>query len=187
VPITRFENNQSIGPQRVSEHPKDDPYVGQGVGSGSTVVTAAPKGKWTFRIAAVLFVISALTELLPPTAPVPLFGIMRGGPVALFYHLFYAGLYVGLGVGLWQARPWGYTLVLFATGVYTLDRLQLLLFRKAVLADLLRKPGPIGEVFAAVDSHLLVAVFTAATLMILLCWWGFAVYAYLRRDYFSNA
>ncbi|MGD8970350.1 MAG: hypothetical protein PVG01_03000, partial [Desulfobacterales bacterium] len=95
--------------------------------------------------------------------------------------------YVGLGVGLWQARPWGYTLVLFATGVYTLDRLQLLLFRKAVLADLLRKPGPIGEVFAAVDSHLLVAVFTAATLMILLCWWGFAVYAYLRRDYFSNA
>jgi hypothetical protein len=112
---------------------------------------------------------------------------MRGGPVALFYHLFYAGLYVGLGVRLWQARPWGYTLVLFATGVYTLDRLQLLLFRKAVLADLLRKPGPIGEVLAAVDSHLLVAVFTAVPLMILLCWWGFAVYAYLRRDYFSNA
>ena len=97
-------------------------------------MTAATKGKWTFRTAAVLLVISALTELVPPTAPVPLFGAMQGGPVALFYHLFYAGLYVGLGVGLWQAKLWGYTLLLFTTGVYTLDRLQLLLFREAVLA-----------------------------------------------------
>ena len=147
---------------------------------------ASIKGKWTFRTAAVLFVISALTEMVPPTAPVALFGAMSGGAVALFYHLFYAGLYVGLGVGLWQARPWGYTLVLFTTGVYTLDRLQLLVFRKAVLTDLLSKPGPLGEVLAAVDSHLLLTVFTAATLMVLLCWWGFAVYAYMRRDYFSN-
>ena len=61
---------------------------------------ASIKGKWTFRTAAVLFVISALTEMVPPTAPVPLFGVMSGGAVALFYHLFYAGLYVGLGVGL---------------------------------------------------------------------------------------
>ena len=112
-------------------------------------MTAATKGKWTFRTAAVLFVISALTELVPPTAPVPLFGAMQGDPAALFYHVFYAGLYVGLGVGLWQAKPWGYTLVLFTTGVYTLDRLQLLLTRKAVLADLLRQPDPLGEVLAA--------------------------------------
>ena len=166
--------------------PAGDPNFGKGAESGSAVMTAAIKGKWTFRTAAVLFIISALTEIVPPTAPVPLFGAMSGSAVALFYHLFYAGLYVSLGVGLWQARPWGYTLVLFTTGVYTLDRLQLLLFRKAVLADLLRKPGPIGEVLAAVDSHLLLTVFTAATLMILLCWWGFAVYAYLRRDYFSS-
>jgi hypothetical protein len=55
------------------------------------------------------------------------------------------------------------------------------------LANLLSKPGPLGGVLAAVDSHLLLTVFTAATLMILLCWWGFAVYAYLRRDYFSSA
>ena len=163
-----------------------DPNFGKGAESGSAVMTVAIKGKWSFRTAAVLFIISALTEMVPPTAPVPLFGAMSGSAVALFYHLFYAGLYVGLGVGLWQARPWGYTLVLFTTGVYTLDRLQLLLFRKAVLADLLTKPGPIGEVLAAVDSHLLLTVFTAATLMILLCWWGFAVYAYLRRDYFSS-
>lgn len=150
-------------------------------------MTAATKGKWTFRTAAVLFVISALTELVPPTAPVPLFGSMHDGPAALFYHLFYTGLYVGLGIGLWQAKPWGYTLVLFTTGIYTLDRLQLLLSRKAVLADLLSKPGLLGEVLAAVDSHLLLTVFTAATMLVLLCWWGFAVYAYLRRDYFSNA
>jgi hypothetical protein len=150
-------------------------------------VTVTTKGKWTFRTAAVLFVISALTEMIPPTAPVPLFGAVSGGAVAQFYHLFNAGLYVVLGVGLWQARPWGYSLVLFTTGVYTLDRLQLLVFRKAVLTDLLSKPGPLREILAAVDSHLLLTAFTAATLMILLCWWGFAVYAYLRRDYFSNA
>jgi len=167
--------------------PSDDPNVVGTMGSGSAVMTAATKGKWTFRTAAVLFVISALTEMIPPTAPVPLFGAVSGGAVALFYHLFYAGLYVGLGVGLWQAKPWGYSLVLFTTGVYTLDRLQLLVFRETVLADLLNKPGPIGEILAAVDSHLLLTVFTAATLMMLLCWWGFAVYAYLRRDYFSNA
>jgi hypothetical protein len=39
---------------------------------------------------------------------------------------------------------------------------------------------------AAVDSQLLLTVFTAAVLMILLCWWGFALYAYLRRGYFSD-
>lgn len=149
-------------------------------------MTTAPKGKWTFRIAAVLFALSALTELAPPTAPVPLFGAIRSGPVAIFHHLFYAGLYVGLGVGLWQAKTWGYALLLFTTGVYTLDKLQLLFFREAVLIDLLSKPGPLGEVLAAVDSHLLLTVFTAATLMILACWWGFAVYAYLRRGYFGN-
>ncbi|MFZ0241203.1 MAG: hypothetical protein WAL90_06090 [Desulfobacterales bacterium] len=148
-------------------------------------MTAAAKGKTTFRIAAVLFVFSAVTEMVPPTGPVPLFGALRGGPLALFYHLVYAGLYLGLGVGLWQAKPWGGTLVHLTTALYTLDRLQLLAFRKAVLADLQNKPGPLGEILAAGDTHLLLTVFTAAVLLILLCWWGFAAYTYLRRDYFK--
>ncbi|MFZ0612285.1 MAG: hypothetical protein WAM73_08620 [Desulfobacterales bacterium] len=148
-------------------------------------MTAAAKGKTTFRITAVLFVVSALTEMVPPTGPVPLFGALRGGPLALFYHLVYAGLYLGLGVGLWRAKPWGGTLVFFTTGLYTLDRLQLLVFRKEILADIQNKPGPLGEILAAVDANLLLTVFTAAVLSILLCWWGFAAYTYLRRDYFA--
>ncbi len=150
-------------------------------------MTASAKGKTTFRITAVLFVVSALTEMVPPTGAVPLFGALRGGPTALFYHLVYAGLYLGLGVGLWRARPWGGTLVFFTTGLYTLDRFQLLIFRKEVLADLKTKPGPLGEILAAGDAGLLLTVFTAAVLSILFCWWVFAAYTYVRRDYFKSA
>ena len=85
------------------------------------------RGKLTFRIAAVLFVISAVFELIAVTSGAPLFGAMRGGLVAIIYHLLYAGLFLGLGFGLWQAKPWGVKLVFLTTLLYTLDKAQYLL------------------------------------------------------------
>jgi len=147
-------------------------------------MTAHTKGKLTFRITAVLFVISAAFELFSWASWVPLFGSMRGGPAALIHHIFYAALYVALGAGLWRARHWGYTLVFIVTALYTFDKLQFVIYRKSILADLMAKPGVLQDVLLLVGSHLLLQVLTATAIIMVAGWWGFALYTYLRRDYF---
>lgn len=154
---------------------------------GSTRAAAEKvKGRFTFRTAAILFALSALFEILSPTAVVPLLGSLRGGVAALICHLVYAALYAGLAIGIWQAKHWGYNLVMVTTAVYTLDKLQFLLFRRSILDALLARPGSLHDVLSIVDPNLLLEVMTAATLVVTACWWGFAAYAHFRRHYFSK-
>ena len=144
------------------------------------------KGRFTFRSAGVLFVLSAVLELFSINSRVPLFGDIQGGIVAAAYHLVYAGLYVSLGFGLYTARPWAYPLVFAATGFYTLDRIVYILDRKALetyLAALLNKYGlSVGTL----DTGFILKVVSIAAALTVLCWWGFAGYAYLRRQYFQR-
>ena len=143
------------------------------------------KGKLTFRITAVLFIFSAVFELFTITGAVFLFGSVRAGPVALIYHVLYTALYFTLAMGLWGAKPWGARLVFIATVFYTLDKAQFIVYRKAVLTTLAAKTGPFRDILSMVDTNLLLQVLTVATLFIVACWWGFAFYTYLRRDYFA--
>lgn len=50
-------------------------------------VDSARKGRFTIRTAGVLFVASTIFELISVTTVVPLFGAVRGGAVAVLYHL----------------------------------------------------------------------------------------------------
>lgn len=50
------------------------------------------KGKFTFKTAGIFFILSGLLEVLSITAPIPLFGGMRGGMIAAVYHLVYTFL-----------------------------------------------------------------------------------------------
>ncbi|MEW6672465.1 MAG: hypothetical protein AB1427_12235 [Thermodesulfobacteriota bacterium] len=144
------------------------------------------KGKFTFQSAGVLLVVSAIVELFSIRSPVPLFGSIRGGPAAAVYHLVYVALYFLLGFGLYKARPWAYRLVFAATAVYTLDRLVLVLDTRALEAYLAALLGKYGVAAGGPETGLIVKVGMLAAGLSAACWWGFAGYAFLRREYFQR-
>jgi hypothetical protein len=145
------------------------------------------KGRVTFRIAAVLFALSALFELLVVLSPVPLFGVVAGGAVAVVYHLVYIALFALLAAGLWGGRRYGYYAVYAVTALYTVDRVQLVGAR-ATLAELVRAQL-VGqeELLRAVGMDYVMQVLTVLILVMVACWWGFAAYVYFRRAYFGIA
>jgi hypothetical protein len=142
------------------------------------------KGKWTFRIASVLFFLSVLFEVLAPTSPVLLFGGIHTGIAAWLYHGLYGLVYVGLGIGLWRARPWGYKLVLLATLIYTIDAIQVLLSPKALEAFLRLQMRGYEDVLQLVDLRLILQALMGVKAILVAGWWGFALYTHLRRRYF---
>lgn len=152
------------------------------------MTTDRKKGHFTFRTAAVLLIASAVLELLSVTSEVPLFDAIRGGMAAGIYHLVYAGLFLALGVGLWRASKWGCTLVFVTTAVYTLDKLQLVLGRQAL--DTFIKAQFAGYESQlqsqGMDTALVAQAVVLMSVVVVLCWWGFALYTWWRRDYFKN-
>ena len=144
------------------------------------------KGKITFQSTGVIFVLSALLELFSINSQVPLFGNVQGGIIAAAYHLVYVVLFFSLGFGLYKARPWAYKLVFAATGLYTLDRMVYVLDRKALeiyMAALLEK---YGVAVGIPETGFILTVIMFATALTVACWWGFAGYTYLRRQYFQG-
>jgi len=144
------------------------------------------KGKLNFQIAGVLFVLSALLELFSINSRVPLFGNIQGGMIAATYHLIYAVLFFPLGYGLYRARSWAYTLVFVATALYTLDRLVYVLDRKALEIYLVTLLNKYGVAIGIPETGFILKVILLATVLIVACWWGFAGYTYLRREYFHQ-
>ena len=146
------------------------------------------KGHFTFRTTAVLLMASAVFELISITAEEPLFGEIRSGLSVGIYHVFYATLFAALGVGLWSAKKWGYALVYVTTTVYTLDKLQLILGWHAMENFIAQQMSGYEEALRSqgVDSALIMQAIMLTSIIIVLCWWGFALYTYWRRDYFKN-
>lgn len=147
------------------------------------------KGQFTFRTAAVLFFLSALFEILSAGSETLLFGAIRGGVVAGIYHVVYVALFAALGVGLWGGKRWGYPLVFATTAVYTLDKLQFVLSRDALETLVTNQlAGYENELqLQGLDTALIMQAIVLMSVTVVLCWWGFALYTYLRRDYFKSA
>ncbi len=144
------------------------------------------KGKFTFKTAGVLFVLSALIELFSINSHVPLFGNIQGGLIAAAYHMIYVVLFFSLGYGLYRARSWAYTLVFVTTGLYTLDRLVYVLDRKALEIYLVTLLGKYGVTVGIPEIGFVLKVILLATVLVVACWWAFAGYTYLRRGYFNQ-
>ena len=144
------------------------------------------KGKFTFQSTGVLFVLSALFELFSINSPVPLFGNVQGGIIAAAYHLIYVALFFSLGFGLFKARPWAYTLVFAATGLYTLDRMVYVLDRKALEIYMTALLDKYGVTVGIPETGFMLKVIMLAAVLTVACWWGFAGYTYLRRQYFQK-
>lgn len=144
------------------------------------------KGDFTMKSSGALFLVSAAFELLSVASAVPLFGDLRGGVVAVLYHLAYVGVFTAMGLALVRPRPWGLYVVLGGTAYYTLER-ALFVFdsgaRNAELAHALEGHEELASLLP-VESILGVATLTAV--LVVLCWWGFAAYCAVRREYFLS-
>jgi hypothetical protein len=148
-------------------------------------MSSGPKGRITFRIAAIFFLLSALLEILSLTSQVPLFGALRGGVVAVIWHLVYFSLFLGLAIGLWRAKPWGYKLVFVGTLLYTLDNVSTLFYREFMKAWLMQQLSRYEDIWQLIDIGIVLQMVTLMMLVFVACWWGFAVYTYWRREYFG--
>lgn len=146
------------------------------------------KGHFTFRTTAALLMASAVVEIISITTEALLFGEIRSGLSVGIYHVFYAVLFAALGVGLWNAKKWGYTLVFVITAVYTLDKLQFIL-NQQVMENYIAKQMRGYEAALqsqGINSALFMQAIVLASIVIVFCWWMFALYTYWRRDYFKN-
>jgi hypothetical protein len=146
------------------------------------------KGYFTFRTTAVLLMASAVFELISITAEEPLFGEIRSGLSIGIYHVFYAALFAALGVGLWSAKKWGYALVFVTTAVYTLDKVQFILSQQVMENFIALQMRGYEEALQSqgVNSAFFMRAIVLTNIIIVICWWGFALYAYWRRDYFKS-
>ncbi len=93
---------------------------------------------------------------------------------------------MALGIGIWKATPWGYKLIFITASIYTLDIAQYLLHRDTMLAGVMRQLAGAREILRMVDKDMLMNALTITTALFAAGWWGFALYAYLRRGYFRS-
>lgn len=142
------------------------------------------KGRFTFRTAAVFFLISAVFELLAINVQIPLFGAVRGGIAAAIYHVLYAAVFSAAGFGLWQGKRFGYSAVMAGTALYTLDRGLLLLDRTTLETYLSGQLSAYGDFANVVDMDSVIALTMLASVLFMIGWWGFALYTHWRRAYF---
>ena len=151
-------------------------------------VPSASKGNFTILTAGVLFLASAIFELISVTSEVPLFGAVRSGAVAVSYHVLYVAVFLAVGVGLLTAKRWGYGLVFGVTLLYTLDKLLVLLDSSTMEAYLEEVLGPHMETLESMglDRDAMLQLITLETVVVVGCWWGFAGYIYFRRLYFQR-
>ena len=145
------------------------------------------KGRTTFRIAAVLFLLSAAFELVGIFSAVPLLGVFRGGFSAAVYHLLFAAIYLALGIGLWTASSWCYKLIFAATLLVTLDKLQYIIYRETILVEMMRRAGTYRQLLQAIDRQMFLQILMLVAALFAAGWWGFAAYTYFRRDYFRSS
>lgn len=143
-------------------------------------------GRRNIITAGVLFVASAIFELTMVTTEVPLFGAVRGETIAILYHSIYVGLFLAVGAGLLARRRWGYWFLLGTTLLYTLDRLFYLLDRETMELYLVQQLQRYPEILEMIEKDSVVEMLSSATLLFIACWWGFALYVFLRRSYFRT-
>ena len=137
---------------------------------------------FTLQSSGVLFALSGVLELLRPTAAVPLFGALRGGPAAVAYHLVFAAVFLAIGVGLWRGTRWSIRAVLVGAGLYTVDKLLYVFDHAAREAQVAKDLGAYPEIGDYIDLAMLDDGLQLIAGVVLLGFWGFALYVLRCRD-----
>jgi hypothetical protein len=99
-----------------------------------------------------------------------------------------------MGLGLLMLRPWGIPVLLAGTGLYTIDRLALLLDTAGILASIGQSNSELQGLIlgtdgmgSLIDSDRIVHAIRLETVVLLSCWWAFAFYAVGKRRLFNSA
>ena len=72
--------------------------------------------------------------------------------------------------------------------LYTLDK-QLFVMNQQVMEDFIKQQMSGYEAvlqLQGVNSALFMQAIVLTNIIVVLCWWGFALYTYWRRDYFKS-
>jgi hypothetical protein len=154
---------------------------------GPTVIAppSGPKGRTTIIFAGAFFILSAVYELATITTHVPLAGAMRSGAGAAIYHLVFVALFAATGVGLIMGTPWGFWTTMGTTAFYTLERGIFLLDSSAKEAYVKESLGDLSAYRDFLDPNVIRSVLDLNIVVMIACWWGFAVYLYVKRSYFG--
>lgn len=144
------------------------------------------KGRATIRTAAVLFLLSAVFEIMDVNSAVALFGGVRTGAVAVGYHFVFTAFCILSAIGMWTAKPWGYSAFMTTTGIYTIDKVQLILFPDTFYDYIMQQLTVTRDMVGMMPREQLTQYFMIAYIFLLFCWWGFALYIHLRRQYFQE-
>lgn len=134
---------------------------------------------FTLKSTGVLFVLSAVYEIFPPNAPIPLFGAIRGGAVAVAYHGIFFAVFMAIGVLLFTGKRAAWPATLAGAALYSADRLLFCFDDRARELQLAAFGGHALDQF--VDPQALDAVARGTALLTLLGFWLFVLYLKRRR------
>jgi hypothetical protein len=148
------------------------------------LASARPSRNFTILSTGWLLVLSGAWMLASCTAPVPLFGALRGGVASVVYHGVLSVSFLTMGYALAARKPWALAATFAASAAYTIDKLLYVIDAKARQASLAESIYLLdtlsGGTGAMVDT---VAVLTS--LAFLACWWGLVIYIYVKRAHFA--
>lgn len=146
------------------------------------IATPSTGPGFALRSSGVLFVISALFELIPPDAPVPLFGAVRGGAVAVASHLVFAAVFFAIGVGLWRGASWTIRAVVVGAVLYSAQKILYLFDSGARAAEVAHDISAHPEVTQLIDLAMIDDLLRLIAGLTLLGFWGFVLYVLHKRD-----
>jgi hypothetical protein len=143
-----------------------------------------PKSSFTMVSTGWLLLLSGLWMLFNCTSPVPLFGAMRSGIIAVLYNGVFGAAFVAMGYALAYRKSWALAATCVASAVYTIDKLLFIFDAPARRASL----DGASRLLTAVGPDLQPMLDQISVLMswsFLAGWWGLAIYIYLKRGYFQ--
>lgn len=149
----------------------------------TTQPAAPPRRSFTLLTSGWLLLLSGVWMAITITSPVPLFGAMRGGVVAVLYNGVFAASLFAMGLALATYKPWALNATWAASACYSVDKLLFLLdsgARKASLAE----SRALLNAFGASLETLLDQAMVGVSLLFLLGWWGLVWVVWRRRGDF---
>lgn len=106
--------------------------------------------------------------------------------VAAVYHFVFAASCIASCIGMWTGKPWGYSTFMTTAAICTIDKIQRMLIRDAFCDYILQQLTVTRDMAGWIPSGPLIQYFMIANAVLLLGWWGFALYIYMRRQYFGE-
>lgn len=149
----------------------------------AAVTGSVVRSSFTMLTTGWLLALSGAWMLVMCTSPVPLFGAVRGGVVAVLYNGAFGVLMLVMGYALAGRKPWALTATGAATAAYTLDKALFILDGPARRASLVQSTHLLNSLGQGMEPMVdQVAVVMAASF--LAGWWGLVLFIYLKRGYF---